>query len=144
MLTTLILLGLLQAIMQCMMFYNPFAFLDKKFKTNWFADTSLPNKDKWGINLFGKKFYVFRYFPLIMITDLFHLCHGIFGILIGVLLSHNMQDKLFSIFIGWFAYSVTFEIFLRIIKATDRIKNHNMLFKEALKNILLPEISFLF
>jgi hypothetical protein len=127
-LSGLVVLGVLQACMQGLLFYNSLSFIDKKllFGIKWFsANTS--NKDVWHITLFGKPAFIFKWFPFIMFVDFFHFCHGCFGLLIGLLASveYEIQSDFIRIIIfaaSSLAYSVAFDLQLKIMK---KIKNGN-------------------
>jgi len=113
--TVTCIVGLLQAVMQGILFYKPFTFLNKKYKTNWFHNTD--NKSKWSVVFNGKDYFVFKYFPFIMFTDLFHLAHGVFGLLLATAIAivYNGTDnsKIIVFVCTALLYSTVFHFCLR-------------------------------
>lgn len=122
----LVMLGLFQAGMQGMMFYDSLAFLDKylPFGIKWFSkDTG--NKSNWTMKIFGKPIKVFKWFPFIMFCDVFHFFHGLFGMWVGNLVAalYGFGDNPITILIfvaSAFIYSTVFHFQLILMK---RLKN---------------------
>lgn len=123
----LVCLGLFQAIMQGLMFYNSLRFLDSYIPLGikWF-DKGADNKEKWHILLRGKKYFVFKYFPFIMFADFFHFAHGMFGLFLGtcvayLCLPYFSQPIVFLIFLASaFTYSTVFHYSLLFMKKVEK------------------------
>lgn len=108
-----------QGIMQGMLFYKTFQWIDNKFNIQWFAGGSEKHRKEWTIRLFGKDRHLFEYWPLIMFTDAFHFSHGMFGMLIGEISAQSQQYDLQRLeywIIGALGYSCVFELQLRLMK----------------------------
>jgi hypothetical protein len=106
---TLFNLGFLMAIMHAIMTRDSFEVLDKYFKTRWFGKDSWTNKHTW--TLFGKV-GLFKHWPLIVFTDLFHLAHCTFALNLGIILTLLIPNSnIYTMCILFFVYSASFELF---------------------------------
>ena len=118
---TLFNLGFLMAIMHAIMTRNSFEILDIHFNTRWFGKDSWTNKHTW--TLFGKK-GLYKYFPLIVFTDLFHLAHCLFALNLGLILTLIVPNSnIYSLCILFFVYSASFELFYGTIFNKKEPKN---------------------
>lgn len=101
-------LGFLMAIMQAIMTRDSFAWIDEHFKVRWFGKEAWTNKHTW--KLFGKQ-GAFKYWPLIVFTDLFHLAHALFAFVLCAFISILTTATWLHLSILFFVYSASFELF---------------------------------
>lgn len=106
-------LGLLMAIMHAVMTRNSFEWIDKKLKVRWFGKESWTNKHTW--YLFGKQ-GLFKYWPLIIFTDLFHVAHFLFAVNLAFIICLFIPNSnLYHLCFLFFIYSAVFELFYGIV-----------------------------
>lgn len=102
-------LGFFMAIMHSVMTRNSFEWIDNKLKVRWFGKDSWTNKHTW--SLFGKQ-GLFKYWPLIIFTDLFHLAHFLFALHLAVIICLLITNtNFYDLGILLFIYSGAFELF---------------------------------
>lgn len=110
----LFLLAGCMAVQHLIMTGNDLKFLDNTFGIKWFGIDAWRNKNTWCIKMFGNEYYVFRWPVLIMLTDAFHMAHGIMGLAIGsyCALASFTDERLIAGFSVIFAivYSLGFDI----------------------------------
>lgn len=94
----IIFLGICMAILQIVMTKDKLRIFDRFLPKGiiWFGKDSWKNKYDWFIIIKTKRYYTFKYYPFIIITDIFHLSHGIFGILIGCLCAFSIENDLYK------------------------------------------------
>jgi hypothetical protein len=106
-------LGFFMAIMHAVMTRNSFQWIDIALKVRWFGKDSWTNKHTW--SFLGRQ-GLFKYWPLIIFTDLFHLAHALFAINLAIILSLLIPNtNLYSLCLLFFIYSGSFELFYGII-----------------------------
>lgn len=92
--------------MQGILTHDSFGWIDTALKCRWFGRESWTNKYTWTI--WGKHW--FNIWPLIIITDAFHLAHFLFVLCLSLV--STIHDFTFTKFLfAGLIYSTCFEVF---------------------------------
>lgn len=108
--------GVLMAVMQGILTHDCFGWVDTKYQTRWFGCEAWTNKYTWTI--FGKHW--FGIWPLIVVTDLFHLAHFLF--MLSISAASTIHDfTLTKFLLAGLIYSTCFEVFYTyVFKAREK------------------------